>query len=425
MTDSITIPENYRPVVNVIKRKGQRRVSYWLEYSLPPQHGEKRLRRRVATKACNMAEATILQGRKQEELWRGEFARRDYRKMRVVAPKKKADITMEEFLPRFRKLRELGRAKPLSPRYLQTQERVITVYILPRFGKWRLADIDVDAIDAFVEQLRSEEHPKARNMVADSPEVTGQRRLSNKTVNNIVGILGRILTKAHSRGLIASRPGIEKLPVVHDEDFDFLSRDEVLRLFDACQGTMGNLIKAILLTGARAMEAVALRWEDYDPVSRRLPIEQQYCPYIKGKNKFRPPKWDSKRWVPVGDELARVLNDQAAKTRLQDHLIFYSDANKPVVHQLLSKALHRTCRRSGLRSVGLHVLRRTFISQMVMAGVDPKRVQQIAGHRSIHMTMKYYTRLEPDYVQGAAQLLDEHLFGRPGQPAEKLKESQG
>jgi integrase len=68
--------------------------------------------------------------------------------------------------------------------------------------------------------------------------------------------------------------------------------------------------------------------------------------------------------------------------------------------------LWRACKRAGLRRVGWHVLRHTFASHLVMRGAPLKAVQELLGHATIEMTMRY-AHLAPDVSREAVKLLDE------------------
>ena len=65
----------------------------------------------------------------------------------------------------------------------------------------------------------------------------------------------------------------------------------------------------------------------------------------------------------------------------------------------------RACKRAGLRPISWHVLRHTFASHLVMRGVPLKAVQELMGHATIEMTMRY-AHLSPDVRRNAVQLLD-------------------
>ena len=82
----------------------------------------------------------------------------------------------------------------------------------------------------------------------------------------------------------------------------------------------------------------------------------------------------------------------------------------------------RACRRAGLRKITWHVLRHTFASHLVMKGVPLKAVQELMGHATIEMTLRY-SHLSPEVGRGAVQLLDRH--GNGHHPVSQLAESKG
>lgn len=61
-------------------------------------------------------------------------------------------------------------------------------------------------------------------------------------------------------------------------------------------------------------------------------------------------------------------------------------------------------RNPDLKDVTWHVFRHTYISRLVMAGVDIRTVQELAGHKSISMTIRY-SHLSPDHKLSAVAKL--------------------
>ena len=57
------------------------------------------------------------------------------------------------------------------------------------------------------------------------------------------------------------------------------------------------------------------------------------------------------------------------------------------------------------KDVVFHKLRHTFISRLVMAGVDLRTVKELAGHRDIKMTLRY-SRLATEYKRRAVAHLE-------------------
>lgn len=66
----------------------------------------------------------------------------------------------------------------------------------------------------------------------------------------------------------------------------------------------------------------------------------------------------------------------------------------------------RLGRRAGLREIGWHDCRHTFASHLVMKGVPLKAVQELLGHATVEMTMRY-SHLAPVVKQEAVGVLDD------------------
>ena len=65
---------------------------------------------------------------------------------------------------------------------------------------------------------------------------------------------------------------------------------------------------------------------------------------------------------------------------------------------------NRAVEKAKLTDVTWHILRHTFISRLVMKGIDIRTVQELAGHKTIQMTMRY-AHLAPSHVQQAVEKL--------------------
>jgi len=60
---------------------------------------------------------------------------------------------------------------------------------------------------------------------------------------------------------------------------------------------------------------------------------------------------------------------------------------------------------AGLNDLTWHCLRHTFASRLVMAGVDIRTVQELLGHKTIGMTVRY-SHLAPKHTLAAVERLD-------------------
>ena len=85
--------------------------------------------------------------------------------------------------------------------------------------------------------------------------------------------------------------------------------------------------------------------------------------------------------------------------------MFCGDDGSLLTSESCKWPLWRACKRAGLRRIGWHVLRHTFASHLVMRGAPLKAVQELLGHSTMEMTMRY-SHLSPDVRRDAVALLD-------------------
>jgi integrase len=280
------------------------------------------------------------------------------------------------------------------------KEVLFRVHVEPYFGDRKLSEVTCAAIEDF--QLAMSQKPRRAGAEA---------KLSPKTVNAATEVITNILGVAKRRGWIASVPEVNWLRAGAHR-FDFLTFEEADQLIAAAEGELKTMILVALRTGLRLGELRGLRWEDVDLQAGRIRVAQSIV-YVKrkglpGRDIVTTPKSHKTREVPLSDEARAAL-------RLHRHLrgpLVFCDANgKPVGHQHTQRDLWRACRRAELRELGWHVLRHTFASHLTMRGVPLKATQELLGHASITVTMRY-AHLMPGITRDAVQLLDQ-----PMQPA--------
>jgi integrase len=92
-----------------------------------------------------------------------------------------------------------------------------------------------------------------------------------------------------------------------------------------------------------------------------------------------PTKSGRERKVPMTGALERALR---SLRHLRSQLVFCDGDGKPLKIDWLHERLWTALRRAGLRRIRWYDLRRTFASQLMMAGVPIRQVQvRISDHR--------------------------------------------
>lgn len=232
--------------------------------------------------------------------------------------------------------------------------------------------------------------------------------LSNKTVNNHIGILGTCLRAAQEWLELEKIPKIKKLKVPPPKT-DFLSHEECKLLLSHAEGIWYEMILVALRTGLRLGEFRALDWSDINWYNRILTVRHSWCRYRKIKES---PKSNRERYIPLVDEVYEILERRKKATGL----IFVDEKNKPFGTKRLHRELRNVCKRAGLRKITWHVFRHTFASHLAMAGGSLKAVQELLGHVDIQTTMRY-AHLAPSILRETVALLEPKQvnmnFGQP------------
>jgi len=318
------------------------------------------------------------------------------------SPKKEVP-TVREFSKTFIETSQI-KNKPSS---VDAKNAILACHLLPLIGNLTLDKITY----AVIEDLKLALSKKTITRVDEKKRDTA-RTLSPKTINNCLVVLRRMLVVARKRGLIEYVPDFEWLKFAQP-DFDFLDFNEADRLIAAAQGQLRTMILVALKTGMRHGEILALRWQDVDLVAGRITVRQNV---VRGR--IGTPKSGKPREIPLGDDVRAALK---AHRHLKGLLVFCDAGGHMLTDSEHAKPLVYACKRAGLRPVSWHVFRHTFASHLAMRGATLKVIQELLGHASIVMTMRY-AHLAPEVSRDAVRLLDSARSGS-GMAAELEKKA--
>lgn len=265
---------------------------------------------------------------------------------------------------------------------VKAKRQILRDHLVPAFGP-----LPLDAITfARIEDLKN-------RLVRPGPAGLG---LSNKTANNVLTVLRRLLVLAVKRGELAAVPEIEWLPTTPG-GFDFLTFEESEDLIEAAEGEWRTMIAVGIKCGLRQGELLGLRWEDVDLKLNRIVVRRSI---VRGR--IKGTKSRRQRTIDLGVDVAAEL---ARHRHLRGPFVFCDADGHPLTSGECKRPLWTACTGARLRRIGWHVLRHTFGSQLAMQGAPPSQIQALMGHATLKMTERYM-HLSPAGAVAAVRLLD-------------------
>lgn len=290
--------------------------------------------------------------------------------------------------------RQAGK-RPLRPRTAELYRSGIDLVLLPRFGRWSLADIDADAIASLTRGLERE----GLHAIDPGRRV---RPLGSSSIENYLKPLHGIFRYGVRRRWIGSNP----FAVLIDEDRPMQverarpyewTTDELDALVSASKriaertgrGRRGGksrydyspLLSLAATLGLRLSEVLGLRWEDLDNDADVLRVRRQWLP----RGEYGPPKTKrGDRDIPLTAALLRDLRALRLRSKfsLDEHPIFSSRTGTPLGHRNVTRRGFEPAREeAGLPSLlTFHDLRHAVASRLIAAGLEETIVADVLGH---------------------------------------------
>jgi integrase len=205
-------------------------------------------------------------------------------------------------------------------------------------------------------------------------------RVSGSTVNRELALLKRMFNLAISWDLFLDLNPFRKVKFFREVNFGLriVSPEEEETLLRNASPYIQDIVRFGLNTGLRIGEIFGLQWANVD-------LEKDIL------NVFAP-KTQKTRAVPINSEARKVL-EYWALGRRNDFVFYNPETGTPFVD--LKAGFGLACRKSGIEGVTWHTLRHTFASRLVDRGVDIVTVQQLLGHSTVTVTMRYtHTNLD-------------------------------
>lgn len=262
-------------------------------------------------------------------------------------------------------------------------ERRIDRRIVPKLGRVRLRDLNVDALDRFHEGIAKTAPVEANRCVQTLRSAWRKAVEKEKLPGDLIppAWSNVDLEKENSRDRWVRPLELNRLMAAVEKEEDPYVR-AAIRLF--------------LLTGLRKRELLSAKWEDVD--------------LQEGEIRLPNPK--------SGEPQTRLLVSSAVQIlrelpRMAESPYVFPGRNPSRPRGDIKKPWIRIREDSGLRDVTLHDLRRTCGSYLAQAGVPLDTIAGILGHKDEKVT-RIYAQLSKQDERRALEALEGRLSGALG-----------
>jgi len=215
------------------------------------------------------------------------------------------------------------------------------------------------------------------------------------TVNRLLATIKHMFTKAVDWEMVSEEVlkkvrKVKQLPE-NNRRLRFLSSEECQALIKGCDPHLRPMVITALNTGMRRGEILNLTWDQVDSRHGFILLEVT--------------KSGERREIPINETLRQTL--EALPRHIKSPFVFWhGEEGKP--YGEVKRSFNSAVRRAGIKDFTFHDLRHTFASQLVMAGCDLRTVQDLLGHKTLTMTLRY-AHLSPSHKVKALGMLDEVL----------------
>ncbi|MFC1717372.1 tyrosine-type recombinase/integrase [Candidatus Poribacteria bacterium] len=260
-----------------------------------------------------------------------------------------------------------------APSSFKSDRCRIELHLLPYFD-----DIPIKRISAQM----VEEYKQARLKEDASPNTV------NHELTNLSHMLRLAIQWQYIDRNVVSNVQRMRLP---ERPTRFLSKSEILRLMEAARESyIYPILMTALHTGMRKSELLNLKWTDID--------FDQCTVTVQAKEDWHTKNYKSRtlQLTPALYEVLRKHRKQHLSRGVQSEYMFTYRGKR--IRCDIKGSLKTVLRKAHLVGVTLHTLRHTFASQLAMAGVSLKEIQELMGHLSFETTLQY-AHLSEDHVK--------------------------
>lgn len=172
-----------------------------------------------------------------------------------------------------------------------------------------------------------------------------------------------------------------------------------------------NIILLCLYTGMRIGEVLALNYtDDINLENKMIKITKTLTKDRNKKTVIGPTKTKSgKRNIEINELTEDIIKD-SINNKIDNKILYCQENGKLYADNTINSAFKRICKNAGItKPVNTHMLRHTFATRCIEAGVDLPVLQKLMGHANIETTINTYGDIYNYYKQKETQKVIDYL----------------
>lgn len=279
-----------------------------------------------------------------------------------------------------------AKRKILAPGTLKVYGDRLEGHLLPFFGRQTLRDVDPAGIEKYITK---------RLAGGGAPG----------TVLQEMAILSGIFRRAMRDKLVTMNPvTLAEKPKLDNTILRYLDLEEERTLLARAAPHLCQAIVFAINTGLREQEQCELLWADVKTDVRKIIV--------------RKPKSGKERAVDYGETVKKVLEE--LPRFIESPYVFTNPETRTKYRGFNNWGFDKAKERAGIENLRWHDLRHTYGSRLAQMGRHLKEIQELMGHASLDMVLRY-AHLAPDNRRDAARALDEYY--KPKKDRKTAKEA--
>lgn len=239
---------------------------------------------------------------------------------------------------------------------------------------------------------------------------------ANSTIDKIYSMINSAFNRAMSLKIIVYNPLNDKDVIIkpkskkQDRKIEALTIEQQKQLVNATnKARYSNIILLGLYTGLRIGEILALQknniTDKYIIIDKTLTRNKEDKVILGTTTKT----YAGIRDIPITNRVKTILDNIIEEYVPNTEALLFVQNGKPIAPNVVNTYLKRLCKEYEIGNVNFHMLRHTYATRCIEAGMSAPVLQKLLGHKDIETTINTYTTIFDKYKNNELDKLELYL----------------